>query len=57
MKVLPDKNRILWLLMLIVVVEAIVIYRIGLHIPVQAFNEGTLTSIENSSQQEVKTGN
>jgi len=39
MKVLPDKNNIPWLLMLIAVFATIVIYRVGFHTPIPAFNE------------------
>ncbi len=46
MKVLPDKNRILWLLTLIAVVAAIIIYRIGFRFPVPGFNEEAVTSLE-----------
>jgi len=45
MKFLPDKNNIPWLLMLIAVVAAIVIYRIGFHTPVPGFNEEALKSL------------
>lgn len=53
MKFLTDKNHILWLLMLIAVVVAIVIYRIGF--PVPDFNEKAVTSLENSRQQEAES--
>jgi len=55
MKALQDKNRILWLLLLITVLLAIAIYRIGFHIPVQGFNEEAVTSLEKRYQQEVET--
>lgn len=56
MKALPDKNRILWLLMLIAVVAAIVIYRVGFHIPVPGYNEEAVKSLlENSRPQETET--
>ena len=45
MKFLPDKNNIPWLLILIAVVAAIVIYRIGFHIPVPGFDEEALESL------------
>lgn len=55
MKDLQDKNRILWLLMLLAVVAAILIYRIGFHIPVPGFNEEAVRSLlENSRQQEAE---
>lgn len=55
MKALQDKNRILWLLMLLAVVAAILIYRIGFHIPVPGFNEEAVRSLlENSRQQEAE---
>ena len=56
MKALQDKNRILWLLMLLAVVAAILIYRIGFHFPVPGFNEEAVRSLlENSRQQEAET--
>lgn len=55
MKALQDKNRILWLLLLITVLLAIAIYRIGFHIPVPGFNEEAVTSLEKRYQQEVET--
>jgi len=55
MKALQDKNRILWLLLLIAVLLAIAIYRIGFHIPVPGFNEEAVTSLEKRYQQEVET--
>ena len=51
MKVLQDKNRILWLLMLIAVVAAIVLFRIGF--PVPGFNEEKIKSL---GLQEAETG-
>jgi len=45
MKFLPEKNNMPWLLILIAVVAAIVIYRIGFHIPVRGFNEEALESL------------
>jgi hypothetical protein len=45
MKFLPDKNNIPWLWMLIAVVAAIVIYRVGFHTPVPGFNEEALKSL------------
>jgi len=45
MKVLPDKNNITWLLILLAVVAAIVIYRIGFHTPVPGFNQEALKSL------------
>jgi hypothetical protein len=45
MKFLPDKNNIPWLLMLIAVVAAILIYRVGFHTPVPGFNEEALKSL------------
>ena len=44
MKVLPDKNNIPWLLILLAVVAAIVIYRIGFHTPVPGFDQEALKS-------------
>ncbi len=45
MKVLPDKNNIPWLLMLIAVVAAILIYRVGFHTPVPGFDQEALKSL------------
>jgi len=45
MKFLPDKNNIPCLLILLAVVAAIVIYRIGFHTPVPGFNEEALKSL------------
>ncbi len=49
MKVLQDKNRILWVLMLIAVVLAIVIYRMGFLFSVPGFNEEAETK-QNQSE-------
>ena len=53
MKFLTDKNHILWMLVLIAVLAAIIIYRIGF--PVPGTNEKAVTSLENNRQQEAKT--
>ncbi|MBN2180993.1 MAG: hypothetical protein JW715_03705 [Sedimentisphaerales bacterium] len=45
MKFLPEKKIIPWLLILIAVVAAIVIYRFGFHTPVRGFNEEALKSL------------
>jgi len=45
MKVLPDTNKILWLLLLLAVILAIAIYRIGFHIPVPAFDEEAISNL------------
>ncbi|MHC4116919.1 MAG: hypothetical protein ACYSWO_05370 [Planctomycetota bacterium] len=57
MKVAPEMNRIRWLLVLIAVIAAIAIYRMGFHWSVPGFNYEALASVENSSQQEAETGN
>jgi hypothetical protein len=57
MKVSPDMNRIRWLLVLIAVIAAIAIYRIGFYWPVPAFNHEAVTSLENANLQEAETGN
>lgn len=49
MRVLPDKNRVVWLLMLLAVIAAIGIYRAGFHIPVPGFNEEAVRSLQNSA--------
>ena len=49
MKVLQDKNRIFWVLMLIAVVVAIVIYRMGFLFSVPGFNEEAETK-QNQSE-------
>jgi len=45
MKFLPDKNNIPWLWILLAVVAAIVIYRIGFHTPVPGFDQEALKSL------------
>ena len=45
MKFLPDKNNIPWLLMLLAVVAAIVIFRTGFQKPVPGFNQEALKSL------------
>jgi len=55
MKFLPDKNNIPWLWMLIAVVAAIVVYRVGFHFPVPGFNEEAVKSLQNSRPQEAET--
>ncbi len=45
MKFLPDKNNIPWRWMLIAVFTAILIYRVGFHTPIPAFNEEALKSL------------
>lgn len=47
MKVLPDKNRKLWLLMLLAVIAAIAVYRIGFQHPVLAFDEEAVRLLQN----------
>lgn len=55
MKAPQNKNRILWLVALIGIVAALVIYRISFHIPVPAFNEEAVTSPKQSPPQEAQT--
>lgn len=43
MKVFPDTNKILWLLLLLAVILTIVISRIGL--PVSSFNEEAISNL------------
>jgi len=38
MKILQDNKRVVWLLMLLAVIAAIAVYRVGFHIPVPAFD-------------------
>ena len=45
MKLLPDRNKTLWLLLLLAVILIIAIYRIGFHIPVPAFNEEAMSNL------------
>jgi hypothetical protein len=54
MKALQDKNQILWLVVLIVVLSAIAVYRIGFHVPVPAFDEKAITSLEQGQSQEAQ---
>ena len=51
MKALQDENYTLWLVVLIVVVAAIAIYRIGFHRPVPGFDEEAIKSIEQKSPE------
>jgi hypothetical protein len=53
MKALQDKNRILWLVLLIGIVAALAIYRVG--IPVRAYKEKTVTSPEQPPPQQTQT--
>jgi hypothetical protein len=53
MKALQDKNRILWLVLLIGIVAALAIYRMG--IPVPAYNDQAVTSPEQPPPQETQT--
>lgn len=46
MKALPDKNVVLWLVVLIVVIAAIAIYRVGFHKPIPGFDEEAIKSLE-----------
>jgi hypothetical protein len=55
MKALEDKNRVLWLLLLLAVLSAIAVYRIGFHIPVPGFNEEAVTSLKQGQSQEAQT--
>jgi hypothetical protein len=50
MKALPDKNYILWLTILLVIVAVIAINRIGFHKPVPGFNQKAVQSL----QQEIE---
>ena len=45
MKALPDKDRIMWLVVLIAIIAGIVIYRIGFHRPVPGFNRQAVQSL------------
>ncbi|OHB76401.1 MAG: hypothetical protein A2Z25_18070 [Planctomycetes bacterium RBG_16_55_9] len=45
MKALQDKNLVLWLVGLLGIVSAIVLYRIGFNKPIPAFNEEALQSL------------
>lgn len=45
MKAFPDKDRIMWLVALIAILAWIVIYRIGFHRPVPAFNQKAVQSL------------
>ena len=55
MKALKGKIQTQWLVVLIVVIAAIAIYRVGFHIPVPAFDEKAFKSPEqNSSEAQTK---
>jgi len=54
MKALQDKKRVLGLLLLVGVLSAIAIYRIGFHIPVPGFDEEALKSPEQGHSQEAE---
>jgi len=49
MKVLPDKNRTLLLLMLLAFIAAIAAYRMGFQIPVPAFDEEAVKLLQTSN--------
>ena len=49
-----DKNRILWLLMIIAALVALAIYRIGFFSSVPGFDEEKLKSIQNNNSQKEK---
>jgi hypothetical protein len=55
MKALQDKNRVLWLVVLVAVLSAIAAYRIGFHIPVPGFSEEAVTSPKQGQSQEGRT--
>jgi len=44
MRVVPDRNMILWLLLLLVVVS-LVVYRMAFHVPVPAFDEEAVRNL------------
>jgi hypothetical protein len=48
-------NVIKWLIILIIIVSAIVYYRVGFHIPVPAFDEEKYKSLQGHDSQEVQT--
>jgi len=50
-----NKDVILWLIVLIVIVSAIVFYRVGFHRPVPAFNGEKVKSLQGHDAQEVQT--
>ena len=50
MKALQDKYRIMWLLVLLAVVAVIVIYRVGFQIPVPAFNQKAIQSLQQETE-------
>ena len=51
MKILADKNRILWVLIIIAALVAIVIYRMDFHSPVSGFDEEAEKSPQNNPPQ------
>jgi hypothetical protein len=57
MKAAQDKNRILWLVLLVVILSALAIYRIGFHRPVPGFNEEAMKSLQGQTQEsQAKSG-
>jgi hypothetical protein len=55
MKALKDNTHLLWLVALVSVIAAIAFYRFGFKIPVKAFNEEKMKSIEDRDSQEAPT--
>jgi hypothetical protein len=55
MKALKDYTRVLWLVALVALIAAIAFYRFGFKIPVPAFDEEKMKSIEDRDSQEAQT--
>lgn len=55
MKAHKCKTNVLWLVALVAVIAGIAFYRFGFHIPVPAFDEEAMKSIEDRNTQEVQT--
>ncbi len=54
MKILADKNRVLWVLIIIAALVAIVIYRMDFHSPVPGFDEEAAKPLQGNDKQEEK---
>jgi hypothetical protein len=51
MKAAQDKNRVLWLVPLVVILSALAVYRIGFHKPVPGFRQDVMKSLQRQPQK------
>jgi hypothetical protein len=57
MKAAQYKNRVLWLVLLVGILSALAVYRIGFHRPVPGFNEEAMKSLQGQTQEsQTKSG-